>query len=437
MPLLQLPKLPILLTLVLCLVACDVSQQFMQLGKHLASPIDVAVADTGAYFYVINADHDRTYDQGSILVVSETGKKLRAIPTPRLASSISVAGDNMLVTFMQSTESEQSEVHRYSIQTPAAPQLKKRWQVDCLPLQSVQRVGYRYFFVGCTDGTLLRGDYDTDTLRPVRKYHHPRRAMYLDTEQGLLLAFPTSLGQPVADRRLEDSEGASGEVDNGSTGDSNSGNFVPDVWEKGQVPAHVAAVYQFAIYDIKADTRNAPVSEMHWLTYDSLATAKKYYRTSFWHATPDPDGRSSFYLSQRGALPTASHSANNVVKVIINSDLRTNGRHALTFEQAVESPHKLWYPSHLVAQRLDNIGNVLFIGSLRDRASWPREDTYSSIVVQTPAWQSKVSRGDGAELGAFAVNARGIMLTVAFFSNRLRMFKLAPTAEEFQEIILE
>ena len=407
------------------LLTCNSSQQFLQLGKRLASPIDVAVADTGTHFYIINADHDRTYDQGSILVVDEAGKKIRALSTPRMASSVSVAGNNMLVTFMQSTETNHPEVQHYSLQNPASPELPQRWQLPCQPLQSVQRTDYRYFFVSCTDGTLLYGDYDKNILRPVRKYQQPRRAMYLDSERELLLAFPTSLGRPAQDQSLKDVQGK-----------SNTSNFTPDIWEADKTTNPSAELYQFALYDIRAAAKeNFPFAksqpaEMHWLTYDELEKEDKYYRTNFWQAEPDPDDKSAFYLSQRGALPTKNHTANNIVKVEIHADLRTAGNHALTFTQAVKSPHKLWYPSDIAVQSFDNIGQVLFIGSFRDRATWAQ--SYSSIMVQTSAWQEHL-QGDEVELGAFAVNARGILLAVSFFSNRMRMFKLDPTQEALEE----
>ena len=423
------------LFVVFCLITCDSSQQFLQLGERLASPIDVAVADTGTHFYVINADHDRTYNQGSILVIDEAGNKLRAVSTPRMASSVDVAGEHMLVTFMQSTEFDQPEVHRYSLQNPDTPELDQRWELPCQPLHSVQRTGYRYFFVSCVDGTLLYGDHDTNTLRPVRKYQYPRRAMYLDAERELLLAFPTSLDRPAAeDRRLKDVESAD-KKDGG-------GNFIPDEWETRAANASITELYQFALYDIKAAEQaqfpfsDTAASEMHWLTYDDIATSDKYYRTNFWQAAPDPDDTSIFYLSQRGNLPTKTHTANNVVKVSIAADLRANANHALTFAPAATSPHKLWYPSDLAIQHLDKIGKVLFIGSLRDVANWPSDKSYSSILIHAPTWQEHV-QGKAIELGAFAVNARGVLLAVAFFSNQLRMFKLSHANEALEEIELE
>ena len=79
--------------------SCKRDEVFPDLNDQVASPVDVAVSDSGKHFYIINADFDRTYNKGSIMVIDEDGKKIKTVEIPRMARIVSVAGNAMVVTF--------------------------------------------------------------------------------------------------------------------------------------------------------------------------------------------------------------------------------------------------------------------------------------------------------------------------------------------------
>ena len=49
------------ITLLTITFACKRDERFPSIGDKIASPIDVQASESGEYFYILNADFDRTY----------------------------------------------------------------------------------------------------------------------------------------------------------------------------------------------------------------------------------------------------------------------------------------------------------------------------------------------------------------------------------------
>jgi hypothetical protein len=116
--------------------ACARKEQFPVLGTNLSSPVDIASSDNGKYFYALNADFDRKYNVGSILVMDDSGNKLRAIEVPRMGRSLNVVGNVMIATLDYEADSGNSITHvqLYDLTDPANPVLKRDINVDCSPI---------------------------------------------------------------------------------------------------------------------------------------------------------------------------------------------------------------------------------------------------------------------------------------------------------------
>lgn len=84
--------------------ACKRHEVLPALGDKIASPIDAAADKTGTYFYALNSDYHRDYASGSILVIDSAGNKIKAIETPRIGRSLTIAGDTLIATFSNSKE---------------------------------------------------------------------------------------------------------------------------------------------------------------------------------------------------------------------------------------------------------------------------------------------------------------------------------------------
>ena len=179
----------LLLVALIWMSGCAREEKFPALAQRVASPVDVAVSSDGDYFYVLNTDYDRTYNRGSILVLDATGRKQHAVATPRLGRNLVVANNRMLVTFDRSTATDTPTVHLYSLANARKPRLQQSWPLSCSPLNTVMRGDFPYFFISCGHGELFIGNSSDLSLKHVRTYQYPRRALYLDPQRQLLFAF--------------------------------------------------------------------------------------------------------------------------------------------------------------------------------------------------------------------------------------------------------
>ncbi len=411
---------------VLFVAACAHEEDFPPLGKRIASPVDVAVSDDGQHFYVLNADYDRTYDHGSILVLDATGKKLRAIPIPRLARNLVVAGDRLLVTFDRSTARDESAIQLYDLSEASTPKLQKSWAIACMPLDTVMRKDFAYFFISCAQGELFIGNYTDLSLKHVRTYSHPRRALHLDPQRGLLYAFVTAVNrQRFNDVTLVDRFTLSEQGEEREGADD-----IPDAWARASDLALRSRIFQYAIYDIFAARDAKPTAfpwqkfelsdELHWLYFPrgQESDDSKTYRTNFYDSAPDPDAQDSFYLSQRGALDSTS---NNIVRATIAENRK------LKFKVIHSADDELRFPGDIEVRSI-NATKTLLSNSFLSRVSSSR--VFFAITARTltqPHWQkSCTSQQRHASYYRFAANEHGTVVVSSFYGNRVHIFQLQP-----------
>ena len=485
--------LSVLLTAsIISLTACRQKENFPPLGTNLASPVDIANSEDGKYFYTLNADFDRKYNTGSILVMNDAGEKLRAIEVPRMGRSLNVVGTTMIATVDYGAEAGNSKPHvfLFDLNDPANPALKADLTVECSPIASAMRKNYAYFSVTCSNGTLYVGKFGSDLsqsqLYKVRQFTRPFRALYLDSKRNLLLGFPDQPDKPnFGDIELVDVSAYNKiGIQTGS-----EPNEIPDQFEQTRrawADLGQRQSYQFFVYDIAAEEKNAPncsisattptcdfpfreyndavsQGELRW-TYFRLKDysgapdestyfnnpSYKYYRTNFYAARPDPEDADVFYLSQRGA-PNSSPNANQILRVRINGELRPKldtSTNNYTFNPTSQEfsfdrvygfkgpqSNKLSYPGDFRVVMIDNQKTVV-VNNFRDLVNWVRSDATGSYwigasLVDDPSWYSQLSgqlspANDIRTYYQVAVNEAGRGASCSFYGNQIIFFDVVP-----------
>lgn len=488
-------RLPILICALSIVTACKRDETFPSLGQTIASPIDVEVSDNGEYFYVLNSDFARTYNKGSVLVLDKDGNKLNAIEIPRLGRSITASDKDLIVTTDFPDEGDSAHVLVFDITDPQLPVLKAQLPINCSPINTALRKNYDYFFVTCSDATLLVGKLEADRsqtwLKKVRTYPRTndttKRALYLDPKRELLFGFPTDIAQQqTADREAEDVTTFDSEANEVLDA---QGQQVPD-----EVPDNMQStrreiaasgnrvVYQFFVYDIRAERENAPgctiteeencqfperlstdtvfQKEQRWIyfhlknfdgtpdTASALNPRVKYYRTNFSDAKPDPFDPDVFYLSHRGN-PTKSPYANQILRVQFMGDARVKEDGTVpqtgdifSFERISGfkgegldgvNTTKLHFPGDF--ELTDVAGQrLLVVNHFRDIASgaWLRNEVYFSITAKTldeNSWFSELSGSLKAPVTTYyqvAINRSGRALTTSFYGNAVILLEVEP-----------
>lgn len=422
--------------------SCRHEEKFPKLGTNIVSPVDVATSDDGAYFYVLNADMDRTYNAGSILVLDKDGERVGATQIPRMGRTLTVSGKDMLVSVDDVDLTNGAALMLFSLDDPKAPRLVKKWDLDCSPYSAVMRKDYKYFAFTCLFGRLFIGELTPDRanseIHPVRNYGTSRRAMFLDPRRNLLFGFTTDDNkQTTSDLRLTDLKS----YDEKAVFIADAPDEIPDEYQKDQRALTIGSreTHQFIVYDIAKEAgakfpdrgNEDPLvaSEQRWIYFNlanfdgtpdiDLEPGQRYYRTNFWSAQPDADDPNAFYLSHRGPPPAQSSGdgspyANQIVKVSIVGDPRTESKPTevtvtdpttgVATQQTVnkEKPHKteefftfervygfrgaqttkLDYPGEFKITKVDG-QNLLLVNNFRDLVNWARGDTYFSLVAAT------------------------------------------------------
>ena len=418
--------------LFLLLATCSVAEKFPARGNEIPGPTAVAVADDGKHFYVVSSDFDRTYNGGMLIVLDDQAKRLNTIEVPRLARSMSVGGDSLLLTFGRDRDDDKARVELYSLAKPHAPSLRHGWEIDCQPLNSTMSKDYRYFFVTCSNGDLYLGDRQELSLPKVRSYGQARRAIYLDVDRQLLLTFVSAIdNQKYRDLTMTD------RLTYRDGKEIAGANEIPDDWEKRHVRQQKKRLFQYTVYDIEA-AANAGFphqerqEEFRWLYYDFDESEKddKTYRTNFWDTQADPDSADSFYLSQRGT----GSSSNNILQVTIKGDLRViGGKTPKTSDvlqiKSVQTVEEVEFPGDIAVERV-NGRKVLLVNTFRDFVNWQRHEVFFAITAFTinkPQWQESFtsSRADQSYY-QFAVNKQGLVVVSAFYGHKVFALRLTP-----------
>lgn len=444
---------------------CKKDEVFPPLGDKVVSPIDVAADKSGNFFFALNSDYPRNYNQGSLLVLNTDGQKLGVTPLPRLGRSLTVSGNTLIVTFSNSGESP-AKVMLFDISNPASPTLGKSFEVTdgCNPINAVARENYPYWVVACSNGQIHAGTLDTNlansTLNHVRSYPVARRALHIDTTRNLLFAFPTRLGeQETADAELED-----GKTFSDPEGvETAAPNQIPDFYERNRVVRADKArrgTYQFAVYDLAAGAASGwqkkefsdSLDEMRW-TYFSLVgtdgtpdvapTAenanKKFYRTNFWKVKPDETDPNTFYLSHRGSPdPNRGGSlfANNILRVKITGDIKSPTvatSDALSFERIYGfkselEPATKYFVGDFDIQTVQG-QPLLMVNHFKDFSNWPGQAYFSLVskIIGNNAWIAETSSTSSAK--AFyqvALTPSGRALAANFYGNSLILLEVTP-----------
>lgn len=470
-----------LFLLVGSLNGCLSEETFPPIGQRIAGPSDVAVSKDGRHFYVLNTDFDRRYQSGSLLVLKEDGTKVAAIETPRMGRSLNLAANRLLVTFDADEEGKSAGVQLFDLSDPEAPKHTQTWVLPCAPLNGVQREGYDHFAVSCMNGDLYMGTFSNAQLTKVRNAGSPRRALYIDPERELLLAFPTTLGfqDSTYDLKALDEK-----TFNDKGEESAQSNEIPDDYESDRRRRGIylkRTTYNVIVYDIAAeraagfperalfDSKDpTAMRELRWLyftltnfdgTPDSdegiLNPHSRNYRTNFWTAKPDPYDSSSFFVSQRGA--ERSENANNVIKVTFTGDVATaapaadgtcanGGRNVgdacvpltsdtFTFERVygfngeIESRH---YPGDFAVETVAG-QPLLVVNHFRDLSYWKSDDRYFSLAAKVldQAVLKSTETPPATHAQSYyqvALNSRGRAVSCSFYGNSVLLLDVVPGA---------
>lgn len=461
---------------------CDRQETFPELGNKIASPVAVALAGDESHFYILSSDFDRTYNKGSILVVTTAGDKVTALPIPRMGRTLTAAGNDLLMTYDADGDTQTAGAILYDISSPANPAEVKRFELPCNPLNVVMRKNYNHFAISCEyEGNLgglaigtLAADRSASTIKLVRAYGTARRAMHLDPQGELLYAFPTDFGaQTWADLSLDDavSYDADGNMSDGP-------NEIPDEYEKSRrVRANLTQrrIYQFILYDLAAQRSATPepfpfkdsssseiTAEYRWIYFNANAFAgvadsdagltstsatRRYYRTNFFSAAPDPEDDASFYLSHRGRINPqnglGSPQANDVLRVSITGNPRTGSdgtppktedilQFTRVYGRGNEDNEKgLHYPGDISVQRINGTKTVL-VNHFRDLINWSRSQVYFGIAAKPLGdnyWSPEMGSTDPMDsFYQFAVTSSGRGATCSYYGNQVILFDVMPGA---------
>ena len=449
---------------VLTLVAaCKKQEKFPELGNRVANPVDVAVDSSERYFYALNSDYPREFNQGSLLILDTSGTKVGAIVLPRLGRSLTVAGNALIVTLSNSGDSP-AKILLFDISTPETPRLTKSFEpTECTPLNAVARANYGYWAVSCSNGPIFAGELanplENSTLQKIRNFRMSRRALHLDTNRNLLIAFPTDIGeQEFSDLQADDSKS----IDDNDV-ETSEPNEIPDQYERSRFERGKKGrneIHQLAVVNLSESAaagwpeknQSDSIQDLRWVyfnlsntdgTLDMPATATnqntKYYRTNFWEAKPDLTDGDTFYLSHRGTLDktrSVSPHANNIIKVKVTGDLTdktAKTKDVLTFERIYGFKAELEKSDrHFVGDfELSNIQgkSVLLINHFRDLVNWPGQGYFSlaTKVVGENTWFAESSTSfSGKSYYQVALTSSGRGIAANFYGNSLILLDVTP-----------
>lgn len=473
-----------LFVLATCLIgtitSCNPTDEFKDIGLDIAGPSDTAVSADGTHFYILNSDFEWLYNDGSILILDESGNKVKGITTPRLGRSLDVKGTRMIATFDRQNGKQYGYVIQYDLSDPANPVEKVRWELDCSPLSVAMHDTYDYFFIACNKGQLYVGSFTDQTLlKKIRSYGAIRKAMYLDTNHNRLFAFPTDIGRPNQADIISEPDLFTYDENGNST---EKPNEIPDFLEETKQARRQVArryPYQFVIFDIAKEAQagfpyrslNDPddytaLHESRWLYFELTSAdgtpddirnvrqkALKLYRTNFWEAKPDPDDANSFYISHRGTT-----TGKNLVKVTVIGDLkpqdavataddalscpdsfRLSGDKCLPFTKDVLKFERVYgfnseiddlhYPGDFDIKYI-NGQKTMIMNHFRDLVYWEPDERRFSITTkvlgQLNSRQELTSADFEVSYYTIAANSRGKAITVSFYGNLALLLNVKP-----------
>ncbi|HYX39245.1 MAG TPA: hypothetical protein VE954_39595 [Oligoflexus sp.] len=466
--------------------ACKTEEKLPKLGEQIAGPVDVATSPSGSYFYALNSDYERRYNEGSIMVIdpeSDPPTKRTTIPIPRLGRSLDVAQNLLLVTF----DAEGDEIYRridlWDLQNEITPTLITSFSIECSPVNGIIAPSQPYFVVSCLNGDVFMGHLNrsnlaASTLDRVRSYGYAHRALYF-YENGAntwLLGFPSDLDIPDADDYpAVDKQSYDLATDAMKEGADEVPDLLQDTPQARRRPSN-GYPYQMFIYNVTAEEAASPAdpnigtarfryletgtfakpnqanAEMRFVYFTltdldgtpasgegTIDIDSRIYRTNFWMAKSAPGAASNaFYLSQRGN--SYGSTSNNVLRVEVNptalaapatskfSDMFKVQR-VYGFANDRDSIGR--YPGAFAVTEIDG-EPMLLVNHFRDLINF-RDAPFYSITrkfLNTPySLQQATSYDSTAYESSFyqlAVSKTGKLLTCSFYGQALYLFDVRP-----------
>lgn len=454
-------------------VSCTEDEKLEDIGTNIAGPIAITTnadyGETASHFYVLNSDLDRRFNEGSILTLNTSGARVSAVTTPRLGLFLERSDDKLIAGFGPTDQYETNpQIIIYDISSPEKPVRAFQQFLDCLPVNAYAPSSYAHFAITCRSGDVFIGTWGTtiaDTT--IVKVRDPdavaRRAIYIDTVNEILYAFPSDWGKIDFNDNL---------YTDANSYDENFvatavPNEVPDTYEDSEETKILAdkqdlgSRYKFLVYDIATERENGfpllasdegtAALEMRWIYFNNsranteIAENVKYYRTNFWHIEPDPQNANAFYISQRGdETSSVSPDANAVYRFTIDpaAVLPTNGTVPETSTFLTVETVFGYTQDTLAAKRYTSFftlaevgGEQLFVVSdFRDasigRAEYFETNAYSlSFFASTSNWTDELSSNNRAA-SYYAVAAAGnTILAGSYFSDSLILVEVSPGSD--------
>lgn len=466
--------------------ACKTEEKLPRLGETIAGPVDVAASPSGRYFYALNSDYERKYNEGSLMVIDpdqETPQKLSAQPVARMGRTLDVAQNLLLVTYDAVELNKPRHVEIWDLKNEASPALAQTFDIPCSPINGIIAPKQPYFAVSCATGELYMGHLNTaniaaSSLDFVRSYGYAHRALhfYEGTAGTWLMGFPTDLDSPDADdfssQDIQTYDLASDSMKDGP-------DEVPDVVQntpQARRRPSAGYPYQMILYNVTAEETasktdpnigdayfrrletgtfakpNQVNTEMRYIYYalrdsdGTLTTGEgtvdinsRAYRTNFWMAKDSVGGPAEvFYLSQRGN--GYGSSSNSVLKFEINptalaasstskfSDMFKVER-VYGFSNDRDSTGR--YPGAFAVAEFDG-EPMLLVNHFRDLINFKAAPFYgiSRKYLNQPYSLEQASSKDSVDFNAsyfqLAVSKSGKLLTCSFYGHALYLFDVRP-----------
>ncbi len=465
--------------------ACKTEEKLPKLGESIAGPVDVVSSPTGNYFYVLNSDYERKFNQGSILVIDpETTPpaKVASIAVPRMGRSLNIGQNFLLVTYDAVAEGELRRVELWDLKDERSPVLAGEWSIGCSPINGIIAPTQPYFAVGCTTGevymgSLNRSNVAASTLDLVRGYGYAHRALYFyEGASTWLMGFPTDVDTPdVEDFAATDVKTYELTSDSMKDGADEVPDSLQDTLQARRRP-NAGYPYQMFLYNVtteeaasKADPEIGTAtfryvatgtfakpslvnSEMRYIyftvrdidgtpssTEGTVELNNRFYRTNFWMAQSTVGGTGEvFFLSQRGN--SYGSPSNNVLKLQINPTALANAtstkfseifkvERVYGFANDRDSTGR--YPGAFAVTELDG-EPMLLINHFRDLINFRNAPFYGITrkFLNAPFSQEQASSFDSTTFDAsfyqLAVASSGKVLTCSFYGNALFLFDARP-----------
>jgi len=434
------------------LLACAYQEQGEEIRDRIYSPVGIVFSPSGHHLYVINANFDARFNTGSLVTMTEEGRKVFYQEIPRLATAVEVIGKFLFIA-TAAQERTQANIFVYGLADEARPKLLSSRELPCSVINIVQAkdIAYPYIGMACKGGGLLISTKPDArhflTIHHVREYMETRRAMFIDSKRGKLFAFPTSLDAATAHKSTV-------YVDKVSSGREKKANGIPDAMENFYSDKRARRTrhpFQYIVYDItkavasgfsKLALDHKTVQDEHHFIHFNLENLSgdlddkksaenkntKFYRTNFWQAVPSPESDDLFYLSQRGEKTID----NNILEVKIKEE---NGKFYLDFVRKIYNDDSI-----TDEYKRDYLGDFKIVPLSSDHSNyivgvsfqaWDKKKHVSSSLFVLKLDNTRVVKriydhdlDQGGGFFQVTMNQEGDVFSCGFYTHTVEQFKI-------------